>query len=133
MSDDPVRSFRSLREQVEDYYQASANHREKIPFLFMEHYAGELPESPPEWVEEAPDLVLYWKISKALATLYGCPLEESFGQRPRLMDHAEQYRSADVKPDHRLLNLSNETDLSFKDWCRSMETYLRERQVKFHS
>lgn len=130
MSDDRSLDTESLRQRVTRYLRSSANHREKIPFLFVDYYAGVLPEEPPDWVAGQSDLSLYWEISDVLSTLYSCPVQESFGKQSRVLDHAERYETADVKPDHRLYQLSRETDLTYKDWCRNMETYLRERGVK---
>lgn len=130
MTDDSSREFKNFRERVEHYLRSSDNHREKIPFLYIDRYAGDLPGSPPEWVEDDPELFRYWRVAGTLSELYSHPLQESFGSRTRLLDHADSYRSAEVKPDHRLFRLSDQTDLSYKNWCRSMETYLRERSVR---
>lgn len=130
MSDDRTSDTESFRDRVLRYLRSSANHREKIPFLFVEHYKGNLPETPPVWVEDSAELSRYWDISNILCALYSYPLEESFDRASSLLDHANRYRSTDVRPDHQLWELSGDTDLSYKDWCRNMETYLRERGVK---
>ena len=129
MSDDPPDSNKSLRDRVRRYLEASANHREKIPFLFINHYDDEFPDAPPEWINERDELKRYWEIARTLALLYSFPLREGKGESPGLFEHAERYQARSTKPDRRLYELTADTDHSYSDWCRAMETYLEMRRV----
>lgn len=134
MSDDPLDpSDESLKERVRRYLKEDFNHRDNIPFVFIEHYSGNFPDCPPKWVKNSTELKPLWDIAETLSEFYSYPLSVSFDRKTNILDHAEDYRTSEVKPDHKLFEVSRHTDFSYDDWCSAMERYLRERAVKSNS
>jgi len=138
-------SYSGLRDRVESYVEKGGRHVDRIPFLFLEEWEGELPDESPEWVSSHEQLGHLWNVAKHLSDMYRFWLQQHYAETSSSLasyikeTFGDRRRNSEPSlPDERMVvELSEQSEkrsgyAMVKKWRDLMKTFQRTAELQEH-